>query len=239
MMRDIPQVFLFMFLGVAGIMLIFTNYVRGFTVDDEVLTLNTSVRMALTSETDEASRVYTGVAFLSRSFESTLWSELSEVYPDGSLVEILYVFDHEDARFSDRTIEHRRSSGVYQIGRDAPPTYVNYLQWKPLEVIRVRVKLPTDNVDEWTYQTTVKVDFPRTSPLLRNVINAREQLRMIDGALAMYQKEGSLSDYMRGRVAEVLGVSGSVLTESYLSSTRVDILAVKHSNELLLDAYDE
>jgi len=244
MMRDVPQVFIFMFLGIAGSLLIFTNFVRGFTVDDDVLVLNTAVRMALTSETDEASRVYVGVAFLSDTFESTLWSELRENYPAGSVVEISYTFDHEDKRFESRTIPHHYVSDLYRIGSspatdDGPPLNVSYLRHRPLEAIRVRVSLPTDNVSEWTYQTTVKVEFPLTSPILRNVVVARHQLRLIDGALNMYATSGALSDLMRGKVAEALGVSDAVVTEAYLTSKRPDVLQVKHTNELQLDSYDE
>ena len=55
----------------------------------------------------------------------------------------------------------------------------------------------------------------------------------------MYATSGALSDLMRGKVAEALGVSDAVITEAYLTSKRPDVLQVKHTNELQLDSYDE
>lgn len=161
MLRDVPKIYLMMFIFLGLLSLLVVWYVNTFQRDDDTLQLNSAIMAVAVSEVDQTSRLYEGALLLSETFEPVMWERLEEVYDEGDTVQFDYMFDTEDDRF-DNVEAHTVSSPTYIIGgsgNDIPQVdNVSYMTGRPVEVIRVKVHKKDDKVGEWTYTSTVTVD---------------------------------------------------------------------------------
>ncbi|WP_078598397.1 hypothetical protein [Evansella clarkii] len=161
MMRDVPKVYLLMFLSLGAMVLLVIWYLNMFQRDESTIQLNDAILSAAVSEVDQTSRLYEGALLLSETFEPTMWERLEFVYSDGDEVQFDYMFDAEDDRF-DNVENHTVSSPTYIIGgtgADIPSVdHVAYMTGRPVQAVRVKVREKGDGIGEWTYTSTVAVD---------------------------------------------------------------------------------
>lgn len=161
MLRDIPKIYLLMFVFLTLLSLLIVWYTNMFQRDGDTLQLNDAILSTAVSEVDQTSRLYEGAFLLSATFEPVIWERITDVYEEGSSVQFDYMFDTEDDRF-DNVEDHTVSSPTYIIGgaeADVPhPNHVDYMTRRPVQAIRVKVKEKGDGVGEWTYTSTVAVD---------------------------------------------------------------------------------
>ncbi|MGX1266785.1 hypothetical protein RKD55_004729 [Rossellomorea marisflavi] len=161
MLRDVPKIYLLMFVFLALMSLLFVWYTNAFQRDEDTLALNDAIMSAAVSEVDQTSRLYEGALLLANTFEPAIWDRLGDVYPEGSSVQFDYMFDTEDDRF-DNVESGTVSSPTYILGgkgADAPRAdHVTYMTGRPVQAVRVKVKEKGDAVGEWTYTSTVAVD---------------------------------------------------------------------------------
>lgn len=161
MLRDIPRVYMMMFAFIGMLSLLVVWYASSFQRDTDVLHLNESVLSGAVSSVDPLARIYPGALLLADDFEETVWKEISASYPTGSTVVFEYVFDTTDTRFSN--VEVRGTgSPPYRIGGSGTdvPSRLNsdYMTGRPVKAVRVKIKVPEDDVTAWTYVSTVRVD---------------------------------------------------------------------------------
>lgn len=170
MLRDIPWIYVGMYLGVVFIVstsIWFTNqYARG----ADTLELNEALQISATTEYDPSTRVYDNVYVLGQTFESSVWDKISDRFPEQSRVQFDYIFDVNELYtvgiYDEEGYLEGASSPEYIIGGSPDETpsiessghLFNGTQGYPVQYIRVKVALPNDKVDEWTYISTVVVD---------------------------------------------------------------------------------
>lgn len=161
MLRDVPKIYLLMFMFIALLSLLAIWYTNTFQRDEDTLQLNDAVLSAAVSEVDQMSRLYEGALLLSKTFEPALWERLGVIYAEGDSVQFDYMFDTEDDRF-DNVESGTVSSPTYIIGgseADVPRLdHVAYMTGRPIQAVRVKVRQKGDSVGEWTYTSTVAVD---------------------------------------------------------------------------------
>jgi hypothetical protein len=161
MLRDVPKIYLLMFVFLSLLSLLFVWYTNMFQRDEDTLQLNDAILSAAVSEVDQTSRLYEGALLLAETFEPAIWERLVAVYPEGSSVQFDYMFDTEDDRF-DNVESGTVSSPTYIVGGtgvDIPRAdHVTYMTGRPVQAVRVKVKEKGDSVGEWTYTSTVAVD---------------------------------------------------------------------------------
>ncbi|MGX1195885.1 hypothetical protein [Metabacillus sp. SLBN-84] len=161
MLRDVPKIYLLMFIFISLLSLLVVWYMNMFQRDEGTLQLNDAILSAAVSEVDQTSRFYEGALLLSETFEPEIWERLSAVYDEGDAVQFDYMFDTEDDRF-DNVETGTVSSPTYIIGgsgQDAPRLdHVTYMTGRPVEAVRVKIRLKDDRVGEWSHTSTVSVD---------------------------------------------------------------------------------
>lgn len=161
MLRDIPKVYLLMFLFIMVLSLLTVWYTNAFQRDNETLQLNDAILASAVSEVDQTSRLYPGALLLADTFETSVWNRIKHVYEDGDTVQFDYMFDTTDTRF-DNIEEHTVSSPTYIIGGSGAEipreSHAAYMTGRPIEAVRVKVHEKGDDVGEWTYTATVTVD---------------------------------------------------------------------------------
>ena len=161
MLRDIPRVYVLMFLFIGMLSYLVVWYVSSFQRDTDVLQLNESVLSGAVVSVDPLARIYPGALLLDASFEETVWKDIVADYPADSTVVFEYVFDTTDTRFTN-VEANGTGSPPYRIGGDASevPSAANaaYMTGRPVKAVRVKIKVPDDDVTAWTYVSTVKVD---------------------------------------------------------------------------------
>lgn len=160
MLRDIPRVYLSIFLF-AGLMAYLVAASAGaFERDTDMLTLNEGVLSAAVVHTDPVSRLYPGALLLDDSFETGLWHTLGDAYPEGTEVMFSYGFDGTDDRFDGVELAGT-DSPIYVLGdASKKPDAANagYMTGRPVTTVAVKLRLPDDEVTDWTYVSTVAVD---------------------------------------------------------------------------------
>lgn len=161
MLRDVPKIYLLMFIFLSLFSLLVVWYTNTFQRDEDTLQLNDAILSTAVSEVDQTSRLYEGTLLLADTFEPVLWGRLGEIYEEGSFVQIDYMFDAEDDRF-DNVESEMVSSPTYILGNsgaDIPRVdHVAYMTGRPVLAVRVKVREKGDHVSEWTYTSTVAVD---------------------------------------------------------------------------------
>lgn len=160
MLRDIPRIYFFMFAVVAVMIGLVVWYGNFFQRGSDTLQLNEVVQASAVEEIDQSSRMYQGALLLKDTFETNVWQRISDVYPDGADVQFDYVFNTEDPRFNN-VESGERSSPTYIVGSttDRPDALdAVYMTGRPIDYVRIKVKAPDDNVGEWTYVSTVRLD---------------------------------------------------------------------------------
>lgn len=161
MLRDVPKIYLLMFVFLGLLSLLVVWYTNAFQRDEDTLQLNDVILSAAVSEVDQMSRLYEGTLLLANTFEPAVWDRLGAIYEDGSFVQFDYKFDDTDNRF-DNVESGSVSSPTYIIGStgvDAPSAdHVTYMTGRPIQAVRVKVRTKGDRVGEWTYTSTVAVD---------------------------------------------------------------------------------
>lgn len=161
MLRDIPRIYLMFFLFILILVLLVVWYVNTFQRDGDTLQLNDAILTTAVAEVDQTSRLYEGALILADTFEPELWKRLEQSYGKGDTVQIDYVFDDKDTRFTG-VKKGTVSSPSYVIGgsgADVPrANHVSHMLGQPIKAVRVKVHQKGDKVGEWTYQSTVTVD---------------------------------------------------------------------------------
>jgi hypothetical protein len=161
MLRDVPKIYLLMFVFLALLSLLVVWYMNTFQRDEDTLQLNDAILSAAVSEVDQMSRLYEGALLLANTFEPTVWDRLGAIYEEGSFVQFDYLFDAADNRF-DNVESETVSSPTYILGgtgADSPRVdHVAYMTGRPVQAVRVKVRKKGDHVGEWTYTSTVTVD---------------------------------------------------------------------------------
>lgn len=161
MLRDVPKIYLLMFVFLGLLSLLIVWYTNTFTRDEDTLQLNDAILSATVSEVDQTSRLYEGALLLANTFEPAVWDRLGAIYEEGSLVQFDYMFDAADDRFNNVESE-TISSPTYIVGgtgADSPRVdHVTYMTGRPVQAVRVKVRKKGDQVGEWTYTSTVAVD---------------------------------------------------------------------------------
>lgn len=161
MLRDIPKVYVLMFLFIFGLSILVMWYMNNFQRDGDTLQLNDAILSSAIAEVDQTSRLYQGALLLADTFEPTLFERLTEIYTEGDTVQIDYMFDIEDDRF-DKVEDETISSPTYTIGgsgTDIPQAEnMAYMMGHPVESVRVKVHEKGDRVGKWTYTSTITVD---------------------------------------------------------------------------------
>lgn len=161
MLRDVPKVYLYLFLFLCMLALLIFWYTNNFQHGDNNLQLNDAALSVTVSEVDQTSRIYPGALILADTFEPALFKRLNEIYTKGDTVQIDYLFDSSDTRFSN-VEQEKVSSPTYIIGgsgSDVPSaSRVSYMTGRPLKAVRVNVHKQGDKVGKWTYTATITVD---------------------------------------------------------------------------------
>lgn len=161
MLRDVPKIYLlmFVFLGLLGLLVVW--YTNTFQRDEDTLHLNDAILATAVSEVDQASRLYEGAFLLSETFETKMWERLVVVYNAGDTVQFDYKFDFGDPRFTN-VEKGTVSSPTYTIGGSGSNVprlgHVGYMTGRPVKAIRVKVHEKGDGVGKWTYTSTATVD---------------------------------------------------------------------------------
>lgn len=160
MLRDIPRIYMMLFLSVIGFVALFVWYMNTFDRDTDTLQLNDVILATTVSEIDQTSRIYEGALLLAPTFEPVTWKRLEEQYPKGSKVQFDYLFDETDTRFTN--VEKDTSSPTYTLGGTGTQVpgvnRVDYMTGRPVKAVRVKIQKAGDNVTDWTYVATVEVD---------------------------------------------------------------------------------
>lgn len=167
MLRDIPRIYIYLFLTVIILVLISVWYRGQFEQDTDTLQLNEVLLSNVVSEVDQTSRLYEGTLLLANTFEQAIWEKIQDKYPTGSIVQFDYVFDSDDSRFHD-VPSGVVSSVPYKIGTDDKPDAENQTQTdvftnKPVKKVKVKVKEANEKLKDWTYTSTIEVKSLRNS----------------------------------------------------------------------------
>lgn len=160
MLRDIPRVYLSVFLFAGLIAYLVAASAGAFERDTDMLTLNEGVLSAAVVYTDPTSRLYPGALLLSDGFETGMWHALEEAYPAGTEVMFSYGFDATDTRFAGIELGGA-DSPVYVLGdtvKKPSRAGAAYMTGRPVLTVAVKLRLPDDTVTDWTYVSTVAVD---------------------------------------------------------------------------------
>lgn len=148
-----------MFAFVAVMSLLFLWYTKNFERGSDSSSLNEALLSSAVSDVDQTSRLYPGALLLNKTFETSVWKDIQDDYPEGSAVQFDYLFDTDDSRFTN--VPKEASSPTYYIGgdkSDQPQTdKVSYMTGRPVKAVRVKVREKGDSFG-WTYTATVKVD---------------------------------------------------------------------------------
>ena len=159
MLRDVPRIYLLMFVVLLSLGLLTIWFVTGFDRGSDVLQLNDIVLASTVSEVDQIARLNEGALLLNNTFEKSVWDKVKDDYPEGSKVQFDYLFDAEDERF-ENVETGKISSPTYVIGIDTPNPTVsdNYMRGRPIIAVRLKIHKKGDRAKDWTYTATVTVD---------------------------------------------------------------------------------
>lgn len=156
MLRDIPRIYLIFFGFGMTLMLTMVLYTNAFMRGGDTLALNDIALTSAVSEIDQMSRIKEGTLVLEDTFEKKAWVQLSEKYPEGSIVRFDYLFNQNNAK---------ASSKEYSIGGSAsqtPQISSAVFRDKQVKAIRVLVRDSSDHATAkgqgWTYTSTIKLD---------------------------------------------------------------------------------
>lgn len=164
MLRDLPRIYVMMFVVVIIILSLGVFAANNFWRGSDVLELNDIILTSAVSEMDQLSRLSKGTFVLKDSFETKAWETLSNKYPKDSIVQFDYLFDEDDDL---HTIpENKLGSPSYKIGSAnsiESPSLTSSVVYsgQPVKAIRLKVRRAGDDLagpTGWTYTGTVTLD---------------------------------------------------------------------------------